>query len=99
MIRQSRQNSHYLKIRSREDSVGQIIIVHQLFQIDFQGSTVFEIAVRDGDTGKPRKLELKIVGDTQNFFTLDVKGHDEKGVLTASLKKSEETILDREIEV
>ena len=65
----------------------------------FQGTKIFDIAVRDGDTGKPRKLELEILGDAQNFFVLDVQGHDEKGVLTAALKKSEETILDREIQV
>ncbi len=64
-----------------------------------QGTKIFDIAVRDGDTGKPRKLELEILGDLQNFFVLDVQGHDEKGVLTAALKKSEETILDREIQV
>ena len=65
----------------------------------FQGTTIFEIAVRDGDTGKPRKLDLEIIGDVQNFFELEPRGHDDKGVLTASLKKSEATVLDREIEV
>ena len=65
----------------------------------FQGTKIFDILVRDGDTGKPRKIDVGLVGDVQNFFDVDVKGHDENGVLSAAIVKSEQTTLDREIEV
>ena len=63
----------------------------------FQGTTIFEIKVRDGDTGIPRKLDLSIVGDTENFFELENLGHSEDGILSASLKKTSGNILDREL--
>lgn len=49
------------------------------------GTTIFEIKVRDGDTGIPRKIELEILGDSENFFELEVFGHSPDGVLSASL--------------
>ena len=63
-----------------------------------QGTKIFDILVRDGDTGKPRNIDVSLVGDVQKFFEIDVKGHDEKGVLSAALVKSQDTTLDREIE-
>jgi hypothetical protein len=65
----------------------------------FQGTTIFEIKVRDGDTGIPRKLDLSIVGDTENFFELENLGHSEDGILSASLKKTSGNTLDRELPV
>ncbi len=62
-----------------------------------QGTAIFDIKVRDGDTGRPRNLELEILGDEENFFQLDVRGHDAQGILSASLVKSPGTILDREL--
>ena len=53
--------------------------------------------MRDGDTGIPRKLDLSIVGDTENFFELENLGHSEDGILSASLKKTSGNILDREL--
>ena len=41
--------------------------------------------MRDGDTGIPRKIELEILGDSENFFELEVFGHSSDGVLSASL--------------
>ena len=61
-----------------------------------EGTSVFEIQVRDGDTGIPRKIDLEIIGDTENFFELEVHGHSEEGVLMASLKKTTGNVLDRE---
>ncbi len=61
-----------------------------------QGTSVFEIQVRDGDTGIPRKIALDIIGDTDNFFELEDHGHSPEGVLMASLKKTADNILDRE---
>ena len=52
--------------------------------------------MRDGDTGIPRKLELDIIGDIENFFELEVHGHTNEGVLMAYLKKTANTVLDRE---
>ena len=63
-----------------------------------QGTNIFDILVRDGDTGKPRNIDVSLVGDVKMFFDIDVKGHDEKGVLSAALVKSQDTTLDREIE-
>jgi hypothetical protein len=63
----------------------------------FKGTTIFEIKVRDGDTGIPRKLDLSSVGDTENFFELENLGHSEDGILSASLKKTSGNILDREL--
>ena len=65
----------------------------------FQGTTIFEIKVRDGDTGIPRKLDLSIVGDTENFFELENLKHSEDGILSASLKKTSGNTLDRELPV
>ena len=65
----------------------------------FQGTTIFDIKVRDGDTGIPRKLDLSIVGDTENFFELENLGHSEDGILSASLKKTSGNTLDRELPV
>ena len=45
----------------------------------FQGTSIFNILVRDGDTGFPREIELSLVGDREGFFELDVGGHDETG--------------------
>ena len=62
-----------------------------------QGSKIFKIEVRDGDTGKPRRIELSIVGDTLGFFSLEDEKYDEtSGRMTAWLTKSRETTLDRE---
>ena len=55
--------------------------------------------MRDGDTGIPRKLDLSIVGDTENFFELENLGHSEDGILSASLKKTSGNTLDRELPV
>ena len=49
------------------------------------GTTIFEVKVRDGDTGIPRKIELQILGDSENFFQLEVFGHSPDGVLSAAL--------------
>ena len=70
-----------------------------MYLILFQGTTIFEIKVRDGDTGIPRKLDLSIVGDTENFFELENLGHSEDGILSASLKKTSGNTLDRELPV
>ena len=70
-----------------------------VYLILFQGTTIFEIKVRDGDTGIPRKLDLSIVGDTENFFELENLGHSEDGILSASLKKTSGNTLDRELPV
>ena len=62
-----------------------------------QGSKIFKIEVRDGDTGKPRRIELSIVGDTLGFFSIEDEKYDEtSGRMTAWLTKSRETTLDRE---
>ena len=75
----------------------EIKLIHSL--ISFQGTTIFEIKVRDGDTGIPRNIDLSIIGDTENFFELEEHGHSEDGILSASLKKTSGNILDRELEV
>ena len=64
-----------------------------------EGAAIFEIKVRDGDTGIPRNLNLEIVGDTEDFFELEEVSTAKDGVLTASLKKKPGTILDRELPV
>ena len=62
-----------------------------------QGTKIFKIDVRDGDTGKPRKIELSIIGDNLGFFTLEDEKYDEStGRMTAWLTKSKDNILDRE---
>ena len=62
-----------------------------------QGTAIFEVKVRDGDTGIPRKLDLSIIGDTENFFELDEHGQSEDGILSASLRKTSGNTLDREL--
>ena len=72
------------------------MIFNHIFYI-IQGSKIFKIEVRDGDTGKPRRIELSIVGDTLGFFSLEDEKYDETtGRMTAWLTKSRETTLDRE---
>ena len=62
-----------------------------------QGTKIFKIDVRDGDTGKPRKIELSIIGDRQGFFVLEDEKYEEKtGIMTAWLTKSNRNALDRE---
>lgn len=60
-----------------------------------KGSHIFEIEVRDGDTGIPRDLELSIVGDKLGYFELENPSQNESGVLTAVLQTSG-TLIDRE---
>ena len=43
--------------------------------------------------------ELEILGDKEQFFELEIHGHSSEGVLSASLKKTDGTILDRELSV
>ena len=61
------------------------------------GTKIFNINVRDGDTGKPRKIDLTIIGDNLGFFALEDEKYDEEtGIMTAWLTKSKDNILDRE---
>lgn len=64
-----------------------------------EGTVIFEVKVRDGDTGIPRKVDLTIDGDDENLFELEDLGHSPEGILTALLKKSAGTVLDRELPV
>ena len=65
-----------------------------------QGTAIFEIIARDGDTGKPRELELDLVGDSLDFFVLEDARHDAaSGLHTATLRTSEVNVIDREMEV
>lgn len=63
------------------------------------GTSIFQIIARDGDTGEPRDIELSIVGDSQDFFVLDVPEKSENVVFSTVLRKSDTTNLDREMEV
>ena len=60
-----------------------------------QGTSVFKVMVRDGDTGSPHPIELFLVGDHLGYFKLDNGNQDEDGVLTATLATSE-ILIDRE---
>ena len=61
------------------------------------GSPIFDILVRDGDTGLPRNIDLSIVGDDEGFFFIDTSaGHDESGLLKAVLRSSNDNFIDRE---
>ncbi len=62
-----------------------------------QGTIIFDIQVRDGDTGIPRNIDLSIVGDVEDFFELEILNQSPEGILSASLKKSQGTVLDREL--
>ena len=73
--------------------------MYWIFFLSLKGTSIFEIQVRDGDTGIPRKINLEILGDREKFFELDVHGHSDEGVLSASLLKTDGTILDRELPV
>lgn len=64
-----------------------------------EGTEIFEIKVRDGDTGIPRKLDLTISGDNEGFFELENLGQSSDGILTASLRKTAGNVLDRELPV
>jgi len=60
-----------------------------------EGSPIFEILVRDGDTGIPRPIDLTIEGDKLNFFELVQKQLSSDGVLSVTLATSS-NIIDRE---
>ena len=63
------------------------------------GTPIFDVLVMDGDTGNPREVELSIVGDNLNYFSLSgQKYNPTSGVLSAILEKSQGTVLDREEE-
>ena len=59
------------------------------------GQPIFEIQVRDGDTGIPRPLDLNLVGDKLNYFRLVEESVSPDGILTVSLTTTE-NIIDRE---
>lgn len=76
------------------------MVIIELSSFHFsQGSPIFQILARDGDSGLPRNLELSLEGDTQGFFALDISGHDDQGVLSATLRVAEGAVIDREKEV
>ena len=60
-----------------------------------QGSPIFEILVRDGDTGIPRPIQLTIEGDRLDYFQLIRKEVSSEGVLSVTLATSQ-NIIDRE---
>ena len=53
------------------------------------------LQVRDGDTGIPRPVELSLVGDKLQYFSLVTRGISPDGTLTASLVTSD-NVIDRE---
>ena len=59
------------------------------------GQTIFQIKVRDGDTGIPRDLELDIVGDSLDYFSLENERVSPEGILTVNLGTTQ-NIIDRE---
>lgn len=63
----------------------------------FKGTELFKILVRDGDTGRPRRIDLSIAGDHQGLFSIGQQQYDEvTGVVSVTLIKSDGTVLDRE---
>ena len=59
------------------------------------GSAIFDVSVRDGDTGEPRPVELSVEGDTLGYFSLVQKSLDEDGTLTVQLTTTQK-LIDRE---
>ena len=59
------------------------------------GQTIFQIKVRDGDTGIPRDLELDIIGDSLDYFSLENERVSPDGILTVNLGTTQ-NIIDRE---
>ena len=59
------------------------------------GQTIFEIKVRDGDTGIPRDLQLDIIGDSLDYFSLENERVSPEGIVTVNLGTTE-NIIDRE---
>jgi len=60
-----------------------------------EGSPIFEILVRDGDTGIPRPIQLTIEGDRLEYFQLIQNQVSSDGVLSVTLATSQ-NIIDRE---
>jgi len=60
-----------------------------------EGSPIFEILVRDGDTGIPRPIQLTIEGDKLEYFQLRQNQVSSDGVLSVTLTTSQ-NIIDRE---
>ena len=61
-----------------------------------EGSLIFSIQVRDGDTGIPRPIELTLEGDRLSYFELrPAELNQETGVLTAPLTTTS-NIINRE---
>lgn len=60
-----------------------------------EGSPIFEILVRDGDTGIPRPIILTIEGDKLDYFQLRQNQISRDGVLSVTLTTSQ-NIIDRE---
>jgi len=60
-----------------------------------EGAPIFEILVRDGDTGIPRPIELTIEGDRLDYFQLIQNQVSSEGVLSVTLATSQ-NIIDRE---
>ena len=59
------------------------------------GQPIFEIQVRDGDTGIPRPLELSVIGDKLEYFRLVEETVSPDGILSVTLVTTE-NIIDRE---
>ena len=51
--------------------------------------------MRDGDTGRPRPVELSLAGDTLGYFTLVQTSLTADGILTAALTTTD-NVIDRE---
>jgi len=60
-----------------------------------EGTPIFQILVRDGDTGIPRPIELTIEGDKLGYFQLKQNQLSSDGVLSVNLTTSQ-NIIDRE---
>ena len=59
------------------------------------GSSIFEIQVRDGDTGIPRPIDLRLEGEGLGYFSLVQKFVFEDGTLTVDLTTTD-NVIDRE---
>ena len=60
-----------------------------------QGTEIFEIQVRDGDTGIPRPIRVELEGDTLGYFVLEEREVTRENVLIVSLRTTQ-NIIDRE---
>ena len=58
-------------------------------------SRILEVQVRDGDTGRPRPVELSLAGDGLGYFTLVQTSLTADGILTAALTTTD-NVIDRE---